>query len=137
MKKLLLILLCLPLVYSCGDTQEENKNSTENQNSKNDLFFIGKWESTSNSKDKESLTSEDKMFFEFNNDKSGSITGLGDNRIDIVWDIISNTKNDYEVEVSFELFKETIKIKVNIKYINDNSIMMYDDEGGTNFIRKK
>ena len=137
MKKLLLILLCLPLLYSCGDTQEKNKNSTENQNSKNDLFFIGKWESTSNSKDKESLTSEDNMFYEFNNDKSGSIPGFGDSRIDMIWDIISNTKNDYEVEFSFEWFKGKETRKINIKYINDNSIMMSDDEGGMNFIRKK
>ena len=137
MKKLLLILLCLPLLYSCGDNkQEKNKNSTENQNSKNDLFFIGKWESTSKSKNKESLTSEGNMFIVFNNDKSGSLPGFDDSRIDMIWDTISNTKNDYEVEYSFEWFKGKETRKVNIKYINDNSIMLYDDEDETNYIRK-
>ena len=137
MKKLLLILLCLPLLFSCGDNkQEKNKNSTENQNSKNDLFFIGKWESTSKSKNKESLTSEGNMFIVFNNDKSGSLPGFDDSRIDMIWDTISNTKNDYEVEYSFEWFKGKETRKVNIKYINDNSIMLYDDEDETNYIRK-
>ena len=132
MKKLLLILLCLPLFYSCGDNkQEKNKNSTENQNSKNDLFFIGKWESTSKSKDKESLTNEGNMFIVFNNDKSGSLPGFDDSRINMIWDTISNTKNDYEVEYSFKWFKGKETRKVNIKYINDNSIMLYDDEDET------
>jgi hypothetical protein len=136
MKKLLLILLCLTLVYSCGDTQKNTTNSTENKNSKNDLFFIGKWESTSKSKNKESLTSEGNMFIVFNNDKSGSLPGFDDSRIDMIWDTISNTKNDYEVEYSFEWFKGKETRKVNIKYINDNSIMLYDDEDETNYIRK-
>tara|TARA_B100000963_G_scaffold212991_1_gene185614 strand:- start:889 stop:1944 length:1056 start_codon:yes stop_codon:yes gene_type:complete len=34
MKKLLLILLCLTLVYSCGDTQKNTTNSTENKKNK-------------------------------------------------------------------------------------------------------
>ena len=141
MKKLLLLLLCVPLMFSCGEKDKKNntKNSSENQN--NDLFFIGKWESASKSediKDEESLTSEDNKFIVFNNDKTGSLPGFGKNRISMIWDTISNTNNiDYGIEYTYEWIKGKETKKGVIKYIDENSIMLDDEEGETNFIRKQ
>ena len=96
MKKLLLILLCLPLFYSCGKKDDmkgdkKNKNNTENTEKNNFRCFDGDcfrgiWDVYQNGKLSGSLNLEEKGFSgEFTGDFSGDfkndVFGVG-----MVWD---------------------------------------------------
>ena len=121
MKKLLLILLCLPMIFSCGDKEKgtDNKEKLNNEVIENELFFLGTWIGNYS---KESLRADGRAEFEmiWNKDKTGSMPGIGSSRIEFIWDTISHIDDFcYELEWEAYAFGKTTKKKNFLKFKND------------------
>ena len=76
MKKLLLILFCLPLFYSCGE-KEEMKKEKKIAPDKQSYSFVGKWDVYQNNKLCGSLVLADDQGGEFTGEFTGDGLGNG------------------------------------------------------------
>ena len=108
MKKLILLLLCVPLLFSCGE--KKDKNTVKNENNDNisidveektlEEQLIGKWKILTNPPE---VTWE--CYFEFNQDGTGNWPGPWEgSNADISWKIIDNDKLQIDVDGGSESY---------------------------------
>ncbi len=124
MKKILLILLCVPLLFSCGE--KKDKNTVKNENNDNisidveektlEEQMIGKWKILNNHPD---MNRE--SYCEFNQDGTGKWPGPYEGaNWNLEWKILDNDKIEFS-------FPEAEQIMLpHIEFI-DNQLYIWDE----------